>query len=539
GGLVGTAENGLAGAPAITGSFATGAVTGGNGAAEGGFIGLGSQVVISTSYATGAVLLNGNNPNQFDEVGGFAGNLQNSQVSQSFASGAVNVNVKGEFSDTGGFVGSSVNSQISDAYASGAVTAPNATLVGGFAGQQSGGTIERVLASGAVDPAGGVIVGGLVGEVNNAGQLSDSYWDEDATGQTTGFTLSGGGAANNVNGVGLVNTGVDPFATGTYDWFTNFGATWSTPSAGNYPQLFGVSHVLLTTAQDTTAVYADFPTYLVNELGFQPLEGPSLVTGLTGGAVGAALSSSGHYDVTLPGAPYDIVFAGASATSPNGSGSYRFIYQDGQLTVTPRTVDPSLLGIDKTYDATTDANLQSGNYGVNGAVGGDDISLSGPTGAGSGTYDTQNVGFNIGVTANGPVSISGADAQNYVLSNTSIVSQPVGEIDPAPLEISAIADSKVYDGGTSSTGQPFVVGGLQGTDSVTDLVQAFDSQNAGARTLNVTGLDINDGNGGNNYSVTLDTAAGTITPAPLEISAVSDSKVYDGGTSSTGQPFVV
>ena len=55
-------------------------------------------------------------------------------------------------------------------------------------------------------------------------------------------------------------------------------------------------------------------------------------------------------------------------------------------------------------------------------------------------------------------------------------------------------------------------------------------------TLVVTGYTINDGNGGNDYTVTLCNATGTITPAALTITATSDSKVYDGTTTSTATP---
>jgi hypothetical protein len=45
---------------------------------------------------------------------------------------------------------------------------------------------------------------------------------------------------------------------------------------------------------------------------------------------------------------------------------------------------------------------------------------------------------------------------------------------------------------------------------------------------------VNDGNTGNNYAVTVNAATGTISKAPLGINAITDSKVYDGGTTSAG-----
>ena len=57
-------------------------------------------------------------------------------------------------------------------------------------------------------------------------------------------------------------------------------------------------------------------------------------------------------------------------------------------------------------------------------------------------------------------------------------------------------------------------------------------------TLTVTAYTVNDGNGGADYTVTTHTATGTITPAALSISAVTDSKTYDSTTSSSKIPTV-
>src|SRR5207248_870961 len=91
-----------------------------------------------------------------------------------------------------------------------------------------------------------------------------------------------------------------------------------------------------------------------------------------------------------------------------------------------------------------------------------------------------------------------------------------------------------YDGTTTSTGTP-TFGSLQSGDTTTTFSQAFDSRNAGARTLTPSCI-VNDGNSGNNYSYTFNTAGGTISKAALAISAVTDSKTYDGTTTSTLTP---
>jgi hypothetical protein len=137
------------------------------------------------------------------------------------------------------------------------------------------------------------------------------------------------------------------------------------------------------------------------------------------------------------------------------------------------------------------------------------------------------------------ISISGADAGNYNLLNTT--ASTTADITKALLTINAVHDSRQYNGTTSSTGTPSVSGTLYGTDSVSPLSQAFLSKNVlGTNGSTLTPIfTVNDGNGGNNYAVTVHTATGTITAAPLTINAVTDSRPYNGTTSSTGTPSVI
>src|SRR5262249_12531845 len=75
-----------------------------------------------------------------------------------------------------------------------------------------------------------------------------------------------------------------------------------------------------------------------------------------------------------------------------------------------------------------------------------------------------------------------------------------------------------------------------GTDTVSGRTQAFDSKNAGARTLAVTGYTVNDGNSGNNYTVATTAAAGSISQRAITVTAQTNSKTYDGTTSAAAAP---
>ena len=107
-----------------------------------------------------------------------------------------------------------------------------------------------------------------------------------------------------------------------------------------------------------------------------------------------------------------------------------------------------------------------------------------------------------------------------------------GSVTPAALVLAATTDTKIYDATTASSAAGRVVAGLAGADTATAITQSFDSRNAGTRTLGLTGYSVNDGNGGANYSVTTQTASGSITPAALVIAATAETKVYDATTTS-------
>ena len=116
-----------------------------------------------------------------------------------------------------------------------------------------------------------------------------------------------------------------------------------------------------------------------------------------------------------------------------------------------------------------------------------------------------------------------------------------GTITPRGLDIYATTDSQGLRRHDRARRRRPTVGTLYSSDTVTGLSQAFVSRHvlgAGNSTLVVTGYTVNDGNGGDDYTVTTHTASGTITPRGLDINAVSDTKVYDGTHDSSQTPTV-
>jgi hypothetical protein len=249
------------------------------------------------------------------------------------------------------------------------------------------------------------------------------------------------------------------------------------------------------------------------------------------GAGGAFSASFDTAALTVAGSPYPIHYAYTS------DGIYSAASTTSTLAVTPATVTPVVTVADKVYDGTTSATLSSET--LDGVLGTDAVSLSGGTAA----FVTRNVGTDETVNVTG-LSLAGADAIDYQLSTTTATT--TASISPAPLTITAATDSKTYDGTTDASATPtYQVAGLPANtlcagDSFIELIEAFQSGNAlgtGGSTLAVAYV-IDDGTLGGNYAVTTQTAAGTIVPAPLTITAATDSRTYDGDTEASATPTV-
>jgi hypothetical protein len=146
--------------------------------------------------------------------------------------------------------------------------------------------------------------------------------------------------------------------------------------------------------------------------------------------------------------------------------------------------------VNKVYDGTTTATVTLSDNRIAGDVFTDSYA--------SASFVDKNVGNGKTVNVTG-ISISGTDAGNYTFNTTATTT---ANITPAPLTITAVTNTKFYDGNNSAAAVPAVVG-LKGTDTVTPLAETYDNANVGTgKTLSVSSYTINDGNSGGNYAVT-------------------------------------
>ena len=141
--------------------------------------GLAGQIhgsTITNSYATGSVKV-GNPSSGGGMGGGLVGAVhENSVITKSYATSSVNC---GSHGFAGGLVGTLYDSTIINSYAKGSVS--GVSFVGGLVGTGSGSTITNSYSTGSV--SGGIaFMGGLVGSTSYP-TVAGSYWDKTTSGR--------------------------------------------------------------------------------------------------------------------------------------------------------------------------------------------------------------------------------------------------------------------------------------------------------------------------------------------------------------------
>jgi galactitol-specific phosphotransferase system IIB component len=252
---------------------------------------------------------------------------------------------------------------------------------------------------------------------------------------------------------------------------------------------------------------------------------------LSGGSFAFSNANAGTANKT-------VMTSGVTVNDGHSGGNYNVSYAANTTsTINKADITVSTSAVTKTYDGTTTAagtaTLSSGTLYTNASNGHVQDSLSG----GAFAFTDRNAGTaNKTVTVSGVTVNDGNTGDNY---NVSYASNTASTINRATLTITPTTQTRSYDGTTTSSAVA-TVSGVQTGDSVTAVVQAFDSRNAGARTLGIVSYTLSDGNGGNNYNVNSSgTVAGTLNKADLTVSTNNVTKTYDGTTTATGTATAV
>ena len=230
----------------------------------------------------------------------------------------------------------------------------------------------------------------------------------------------------------------------------------------------------------------------------------------------------------------------ATTDIPGASGApAELVSGSPTVDVTPKeiTVGASALSADnKIYDGTADATITIGDSSLVGVEVTDVGNVALDASAWTAFFADKNAANGKLVTIDG-LALTGSKSTNYSLVQPT----RTANITKLPITITAVTDSRVYDGTTNSSGIPILSAGtpLAVGDSEPVWTQTFNNKNAGTgKSLTPSGL-VDDGNNGLNYAYNyVPVATGEITKLPITVTAVTDSKVYDGTTSSSGSPIL-
>ena len=197
----------------------------------------------------------------------------------------------------------------------------------------------------------------------------------------------------------------------------------------------------------------------------------------------------------------------------------------GGLAVTPATLTITALSNTKGYDGTTTA---AATPTVSGLIGTDQV-----TGL-TEVYANKNAGSSKTLSVSAYTVQDNNSGLDYTVTTAN---STTGLINQAALTITAATNTKTYNSTTAAAATP-VASGLQSPDTVTGATEVYTTATAGSsKTLSVTGYTVNDGNGGNNYTITTATnTTGVINKATLTLTAVSNTKNYNSTTAAAATP---
>ena len=261
-----------------------------------------------------------------------------------------------------------------------------------------------------------------------------------------------------------------------------------------------------------------------------------LTGGMFSGLIGAdnvILSSlSGTFADKNVGNGKVVSVAGVLASDTALASNYTLRYLDNvTANITPATISGivNLRADGKVYDGGTAATLSAHSGSFTGRIGDDELSFR----VGDATFSDKNAG--IGKTVHvGGITLTGADAGNYVLASSSATA--TADITRKVLTLDAVtAGDKTYDGNVTASLSGGTLSGLVGRETlgVTGMQGQFGDKNAGAgKRVTVSGTTLVDTASGlaSNYVVADPTGlTASITPKALTLAGiVANNKVYDG-----------
>ncbi len=339
--------------------------------------------------------------------------------------------------------------------------------------------------------------------------------------------------------VALNSTGV---LAGDIVTFGDTSANFTTPNAGSAVPVT----VAGITASGADARNYSFATTATTSATISPvvlnLTGTRVYDGTTGaastlfgsngvlnGVAGQTLTVSGAG--TLPtknvGTQQPLATSGLTLTGNGAALASNYTFAGGidWVTVTPLAVTIGAIGQNKTYDATTNAQVALSEKGV---LAGDNVAFD----YASANFNTPNAGANIPVQVSG-ITASGADARNYSFSTNATTIATISRV------VLNLTGTRVYDGttgaGSALFGNNSVLDGIAGQTLTLSGAGTLSTKNVGTqKPLTTNGLTLT-GNGAalaSNYTLTGGIDWVTVTPLAITVGAIGQNKTYDATTNA-------
>ncbi|MFT4019568.1 MAG: YDG domain-containing protein, partial [Agriterribacter sp.] len=292
-------------------------------------------------------------------------------------------------------------------------------------------------------------------------------------------------------------------------------------------------NVKLRTPQYITFASTNQVIYGVDDFSPEAISDAGLEITYTSGDITIAEIINGKIHVKRAG---DVTITASQA----GNSDYKPATSVTQLlTISKKDITVTLNAspaITKTYDGNAGATLAASNYALNGAVGEDEVYVTGEA-----AYDDNKAGNDKHITVNNFI-LHGQQKNNYNLITAS--ADVNGSISKKEISItlnSTPAITKTYNGNTAATltAANYIISGIEGEDEVSVTGTAtYEGKNAGAnKNITVNNLVLQ-GNDKDNYELVTASAvtAGSITTKPITVTIAAQpviSKVYDGNTTAT------
>jgi hypothetical protein len=254
----------------------------------------------------------------------------------------------------------------------------------------------------------------------------------------------------------------------------------------------------------------------------------------TGTFVGSATTQAGTGTATLASANLAGINAGdypyGACASFAGDASYQGTSLSSDLNIIGTGTTLTAAAATGTYGGTVNLSatltLTSGgspinNQWINFYLFGNLLGSSKTNGSGVATLSNVSlIGYDAGASNDIGASFDG-DANLNPANAIALIT-----INQRPITVTAVANTKVYDGTTSSTGVPNITSGSLVTGDVASFIQTFDNKEVGTgKTLTSSG-SVDDGNFGLNYTATfVPVTTGVINKASLTVVANNQTKV--------------